>query len=211
MKWLGLIPARGGSKRCPGKNIAELGGKPLLAWTIQAAKDSGIFCHVMVSSDSDAVRSVARMHGAFAAERPDRLARDDTSSLAVVDHHARDWPGIEAIMLLQPTSPFRSAEDIEKAAGMLEAMKADSVVSVIDAPDDLVFCVGHAGRMRPYASPFVQCNGAIYGITTDALSRGEDWYSGVAYAYQMPKERSLDIDSPFDMEIARMMMEKKAA
>lgn len=210
MKMLGLIPARGGSRRLPGKNIADLGGKPLIAWTIETATASGVFDEVAVSSDSPEILDVADRYGAKTIERPGRIARDDTPSLPVVTHalHERN---VDAVMLLQPTSPFRNVDDIKTVADLLSQRNSDSVVSVVDAPGDLVFQIGHANRLRPEGKPLVRCNGAIYAITTAALAAGEDWYSGLAYAYRMPPERSLDIDTQFDLDIARMMLERKAA
>ena len=207
MRVLGIIPARGGSKRCPRKNIADLGGRPLIDWTIQAAVESDVFTALLVSTEDKEIAQVAESCGCSVWDRPPHLARDDTPSLDVVMDvvMAHGVGHFDVIHLLQPTSPFRAASDIGDAHDMLTRSGGDAVVSVIDLPQDNVFEVGHAWRMRPRPSLVVP-NGAIYAITGDALSRGEDWYSGVTYAYKMPRERSLDIDTPLDLEVARLMM-----
>jgi CMP-N,N'-diacetyllegionaminic acid synthase len=205
MNILGLIPARGGSQRAPRKNIADLGGKPLIAWTIEAAKQSQIFTEIVVSTEDHEIATIAAAYGAAVLARPDILARAETPMLPVVKHAANEFPFCDVIVLLQPTSPFRSAEDIIKAATLLKDFDGDSVVSVTDVAEDVVFEIGHANRLREKTN-FVTPNGAIYIITKEALIKGESWYSGLSYAYKMPKERSLDIDTSLDLEIARMML-----
>lgn len=207
MRVLGVIPARGGSKRCPGKNIADLGGRPLIQWTVEAARESGVIDHLVVSSEDEAILQVADSLGVAQVVRPATLARDDTPMLPVVRHsveavHPADP---ELVVLLQPTSPFRSAQDITWAVRLLGHKGGDSVVSVTDVPEDLVFQVRWSDRMEPAPRQFVVPNGAIYILRTEALMRGESWYSGLAYAYRMPKDRSLDIDTPLDLELARLM------
>lgn len=204
VKIIGLIPARGGSKRVERKNIADLGGEPLVAWSIRVALASKSLSSVWVSTEDQAIAHVAWLFGAKHLVRPPELARDDTPMMPVVAHAFDVLVNFDAIMLLQPTSPFRTPADIDAAAALL-GDGADAVVSVTDAPDDLVFELGHANRMRPFQR-LVQCNGAIYLLTRDAFERGLDWYSGISYAYRMPKDRSLDIDTPLDLEIARMMI-----
>ncbi len=207
MRVLGLIPARGGSKRCPGKNTADLGGKPLLQWTVEAARESGVVDHLVVSSEDEAILQLADTLGVAQVPRPVALAQDSTPMLPVVRHaveavHPADP---EVVILLQPTSPFRTAEDIRAALSLMDVKGGDSVVSVTDVPEELVFSVRWADRLEPVSSNFVVPNGAIYVMSTRALMRGETWYSGFSYAYRMPKERSLDIDTPLDLELARMM------
>jgi len=116
----------------------------------------------------------------------------------------------DMIILLQPTSPFRTTQDILNVYDMMLESKGDAVVSVTDGPYDLVFQLGHANRMRT-REDIVVANGAIYAITTRALLGGEDWYSGVSYAYRMPKDRSLDIDTQADFELAKAMLERQTA
>lgn len=205
MKIIGLIPARGGSKRVERKNIADLGGRPLIAWTIEAARTSEALSDVWLSSEDQQICCIGHEYGANPIVRPASLANDRTPSIDVVRDAFDRLANVDAIMLLQPTSPFRTAADINAAADMLGT--GDAVVSVTDAPDDLVFELGHANRLRPFQR-LVQCNGAIYLLTRSAFERGLDWYSGISYAYRMPKERSLDIDTPMDLDIARMIISK---
>jgi len=209
MKILGLIPARAGSQRLPRKNLADLGGLTLLEWTINAARDAALFDTIAVSTDDTEIANLARNRACQVIARPSELARAETEMLPVVKH-ARVLIPSDVIVLLQPTSPFRSAEDINNAYNILRTFKADSVISVSPAPKALAFEIGHANRIRE-AKNIVVPNGALYLITQDHLDTSGDWYNGIAYSYLMPKERSLDIDTQFDLDIAKMMVEKRAA
>jgi len=210
MTVMGLIPARYGSQRIPRKNIADLGGIPLIQWTINAAKASGIFDVLAISTDDSEVAEIAKLNNCLLIERPKELARAETEMLPVVKHARKAVPLAEAIVLLQPTSPFRTAEDVKLSYQQLKTYKADSIVSVVSAPQALAFEVGHAQRLRE-AKNIVVPNGALYLITTEHLDSGGDWYDGYAYAYVMPKERSIDIDVHFDLEMARLMLAQRAA
>ncbi len=203
MKIVGIVPARGGSKRLPRKNVADLGGRPLLDWTLQAARESGIFSKVWVSSEDYEIGSIAHiLQPDCWWRRSPKLALDNTPSIEVVKEINDAMPA-DVYVLLQPTSPFRNAQDIQDA--MKHLWTGDSVISVTEAPSDLAFEVGFAQRLRNVPNIVVP-NGAIYILTKDALDRGESWYSGVTYGYSMPKERSLDIDNGQDLEIARMLV-----
>lgn len=202
MKVLGIIPARGGSKRVPRKNIAELGGKPLLKWTLEAAQRSGIFDELWVSTEDREIGEVAGKHWFM---RDPSLARDDTPSLPVVMEVFNDMP-VDVVILLQPTSPFRTADDINAAFDLFKRQAAMSVISVTDGPSDLAFELGHGGRLRSVPKIVVP-NGAIYILHRMVLEEKLSWYEGPqVYAYHMPKERSLDIDNGVDLELARYMV-----
>lgn len=209
MKTIALIPARGGSKRCPGKNIADLDGRPLIEWSIAVAKASDLFDIIAVTTEDPLIAMAACKADAKLLNRPLELGRDDTPMLPVV-HDAVTQLGNPdgVVVLLQPTSPFRSVHDIDACLALWRKSKADAVVSVTEAPDDLVFEVGHAGRMRPSKNVVVP-NGAVYVITTEALNRGHNWYSGITVAYKMPRDRSLDIDTPADLAMARAFVKFK--
>lgn len=209
MTVLGLIPARAGSQRLPRKNLADLGGMPLIEWTINAAIASGLFDTLAVSTDDNEIAAVAAHRGCTLIMRPKDLAKNETEMLPVVKH-ARAIHPAETIVLLQPTSPFRSAEDILLAYNTFKMFKADSVISVSPAPKALAFEVGHASRLRE-AKNIVVPNGALYIIDKAHLDTGGDWYDGITYSYLMPKERSLDIDTQYDLDIARMFVGKRAA
>lgn len=206
---LGLIPARSGSERLPGKNTIDLGGKPLIAWTIEIARESALFDRVVVSTDDHGVAAVAKSYNCEVIDRPKEIAQADTDSISVVRHACMGMTHGE-ICLLQPTSPFRSVADLDNSLKLLAATDGDAVVSVTEAPNDLAFDLGLGNRLRPKQNVLV-CNGAIYWITAKHLRDGGDWYGGVTYGYPMPKERSLDIDTKADLERARKYLLREAA
>jgi len=201
MKVLGVIPARGGSKRLPKKNLLELGGKPLVKWTLDTAIQSGVFDHLYVSTEDHEIGAVA---GEYWWKRTSELAKDTSSTMSVLlDIVSRH--NVDVTCILQPTSPFRTVEDIKNSLSMLKEYQADSVISTTDAPSDLAFQVRWANRLESLPNIVVP-NGALYWLTTKALDRGETWYSGRVYGYPMPKDRSIDIDTEADLEIARHLL-----
>ncbi len=215
MTAIALIPARGGSKRIPDKNLQIVGGQSLVYRAIKTAFDTKIFTHVVLSTDSEEIAEHAKANfdNLIIYLRPPSLAQDDTPMLPVVKHAAGEYQKQfknppDDIVLLQPTSPFRTATDIKLAYTQYKLSKADAVVSVTEAEPNLVFRVGHAGRMRAEPGVVVP-NGAIYILWIGALLCGHDWYAGITYAYQMPKDRSLDIDTQQDLIMARAGMEQK--
>src|SRR5918911_4592310 len=131
---LGLIPARGGSKGIPGKNLAPLCGRPLVAWTIGAACAARSLDRVVVSTDSEEIAATARELGADVLERPAELARDGTPMRDVLLHALEELGRPEVLVLLQPTSPLRRAEHVDGAVALLRETGADSVVSVAEVP-----------------------------------------------------------------------------
>jgi CMP-N,N'-diacetyllegionaminic acid synthase len=138
MRLLGIIPARGGSKGIPGKNIRPLAGKPLLAYTAEAAQRAGIFARLILTTDSQAIAEAGRALGLDVPfERPPELARDDTPMLPVLQHAVQSLgEPFDAITILQPTAPFRRWQDLRAAAQLLETDEhVDSVVSVEPIPD----------------------------------------------------------------------------
>ena len=223
---LALILARGGSRRLPRKNILELGGKPLIAWSIEAALQSQCNPRVLVSTDN---REIAEASIRWAAEvpfrRPPELAQDNTPSMAPI-LHALDW--LEAneqyrpdcVMLLQPTSPFRSSLDIDRAIGLMDQREADAVVSVgpVHPPPTHLKHVDEAGHLlepslnehfwRQDLPPLYALNGAIYLARREVLMDQRTWYTDQTYAYIMPADRSLDIDTTFDFCVAKCMVEE---
>lgn len=217
MTAIAIIPARGGSKRLPGKNVAQLGERPLIGWAIDSAFEAGLFERVIVTTDDDDIALCVRKYSNNVTifKRPNELAQDNTPMLPVV-RHVMDCIASSMMakptdtVLLQPTSPFRTAEDIRAAYALYKERNADAVISVTDPEDDLVFRVGLAGRIRAVPDVVVP-NGAIYILRAHALMNGQDWYSGLSYAYLMSKERSIDIDTPVDLAMARAALEHHAA
>ena len=228
MKVLGVITARGGSKGIPGKNLKLLGGKPLIAYSIDAAQRSGVFDRLVLSTDDPSIADIGR---AFGCEvpfmRPAELALDSTPHLPVMIHAVawlRDREGYrcDAVMILQPTSPFRTPDDISNAVRLLESSGADSVVGVSAVPphfnpmrilaaDDggmaTLFVSGEPVRRRPVRRQDLPkawaINEAIYLFRTPLLFAAEpSLYGDRTVIYVMPDERSLAIDDPRDWDAA---------
>lgn len=225
MKVLGVMTARGGSKRVPGKNIADLGGKPLIAWSIEVGKAT---CDAVVTStDSERIADVAFEYGSEVVMRPDEISRGEpgmqmkaimhAAAQMSIDHGGRVW---DAILLLQPTSPFRTVQDVATCFKMMEEWPVDSVVSVVQFPErGAVFTIGHAGRLRDVVDrgpsvpgynlsgqPIYRPNGAIFLARTKHLEECGDWFGPRSYGYPMPVNRSVDIDTKNDLEAARALV-----
>jgi CMP-N,N'-diacetyllegionaminic acid synthase len=222
MKILGLITARGGSKGLPGKNVALVAGRPLVAWTVEAALASGRLHRTIVSTDDPAIADICRAHGVEAPFlRPTELARDDSPHQPVLEHAVRwlmkneDWTP-EIVVLLQPTSPLRNAADIDGAVELLLRSKAPSVASITATRTHpyLVRSMDAQGRLTPSVEipsgylrrqdfpPVFELNGAVYVIRTEALLAGEPLVGPETLGFMMPTERSLDIDDPADLKTA---------
>lgn len=222
---LALIPARGGSKGVPGKNICALAGKPLIAWTIEAAQQAVCVDRVVVSSDDAAIVAVARQWGAEVPfVRPPELARDDTPGIDVVLHALACLPDVEWLVLLQPTSPLRTAHDIDAAVARCWEAGAPACVSVTEAPTPpwWLFRLTADGRLQSFlpdrqrpqrrqdAPTLYALNGAVYVARTDWLRRTRSFLTAETVAYAMPAERSVDIDTPLDLEIAACLLRQRA-
>jgi CMP-N,N'-diacetyllegionaminic acid synthase len=230
---LGLITARGGSKSIPRKNVLDVAGKPLIAWTIEAAFASESLDRTIVSTDDHEIAEVCRDWGAEVPFiRPPELARDDSSHHSVAVH-ALQWlenqEGLrpEYLMLLQPTSPLRKAEDIDGAIRFARERQADSVVGVgeserhpyllqrITSDSTLVGFIADAPRpgsvsiRRQVLPPAYFVNGAIYLIKPDLLRNLKTFLSPGSLAYVLPKERSFEVDETWELDLVRMMLEKK--
>lgn len=223
MKILAIIPARGGSKGVPRKNIRDLAGKPLIAWTIEAALASSGLDRVVVSTEDDEIAAISRDLGANVPFlRPPELAFDDTTTLAVLQDvlarlKAEEGYSPEVVMTLQPTSPIRSTEHIDEAISLFGAdSKADSLVSCIEVPHifhpESVMKADDQGYLRPYldhpqptrrqdkAPVFARNGAAIYMTRTGCLD--QFIFGGNLIAYPMDEVSSLDIDSELDLELA---------
>lgn len=222
---LGVIPARAGSKGLPGKNIRLLAGKPLLAYTVEAARKSGVFDFLLVSTDGEEIARAAREAGAEVPFlRPPELATDTAKGIDVL-HHAMQWleergRRFDLVMYLQPTSPLRSCEDIVGACCLLVERNADAVVSVCEAehhpwwtntlPPDL--CMKDflsqeiIGRQRQELPVFYRLNGAIYLAQWGFVRHRDSWFGPRTYAYVMPRERSVDIDEEIDLRFAEALI-----
>jgi N-acylneuraminate cytidylyltransferase/CMP-N,N'-diacetyllegionaminic acid synthase len=226
-KILGIIPARAGSKGIPGKNIKPLAGKPLIIHTIKAALASGVFDFLLVSTDGEDIAEASLSAGAEVPFlRPAELATDSAKSSDVL-RHAMAWcesrgKKFDWVAILQPTSPLRSSEDIINSCKLMIERQAKAVVSVCETahhswlintlPDD--HCLEHfirpeANQIRQQLPVFYLLNGAIYLIQWDYFLKNDSFYGPQTYAYIMPKERSVDIDTPLDFALAEVLLADK--
>lgn len=229
MEILGLIPARGGSKGIPGKNIIPLAGKPLLAYTCEAAFGSNRLSRVLLDTDDLKIATIGKQFGAEAPFlRPDNLAQDDTPILPVIQHALKwleehDGYIPQAVVLLQPTSPLRRREHIDAAVDIFIENKADTVVSVLEVPHQFnpvsVMKLVENGRLKPYHEgsmilrrqdkPRVLArNGpAVLVIRREVIERGQ-LYGERVFPYLMGRIESLDVDDETDLEIAEYWLQR---
>lgn len=220
---LALIPARGGSKGVARKNVRLVGGKPLIAWSIEAALASADVDRVMVSTDDEEIAQTAREYGADILIRPSEFAGDRTPMIDVIEHALTmlDNPigTYEYLLLLQPTAPARIPEDIENAFQAIRASGAESLISVfIDADKHparaytissnflLPYEEEPKGSLRQDLPKVYHRNGAIYLSRIDYIRRNRRLWSDSPQAFVMPKERSLNIDDELDLLIADLLL-----
>ena len=230
---LAIITARGGSKRLPGKNIRPFNGKPLLHWTIQAAQACRELFHDLILStdDEEIVRSAEKAGLRVPYMRPAELATDTAGSLRVVQHvtqwiENRDKVQMDWILILQPTSPLRTAEDIRAAIGMASQSKSqcDSLVSVSELTVHPAFAkrIDVEGYLRCWSTeekegtrrqdagpPAYARNGAIYLTRRDVLVNANSLYGERILPMMMPNERSVDIDTEFDFRFAEFLQQQE--
>jgi CMP-N-acetylneuraminic acid synthetase len=215
-----LIPARRGSKGIPEKNLAPLAGRPLLAWTIEAARASDALTRVVVSTEDDEIAEVARGLGAEVLPRPPELAGDETPMRAVIGHALGELGVPDVLCLLQPTSPLRRAEHVDEAVRLLLESGADCVVSVVEVPhryapeslmalgDGRLVPLDRAAARRQDKRPVLARNGpAVLALRPDRI--GDDLYGGDCRAYLMRPEDSVDVDEPFDLELAEFLLARR--
>ncbi len=222
---LALIPARGGSKGLPGKNILPLDGKPLIAWSIEQALQSNMCDKIVVSTDDEEIAKTARQYGAEVPFlRLRELAADHAKGIDVV-LHAMDWHTkqgelFDLLLLLQPTSPLRDAVDIRKAAELFTQKNAEAVVSVCESehsplwmntigPDLCMkdfLAAAAQNKNRQELNKYYRLNGAIYMGRWDFLEQNQSFFSENTFAYIMPPERSIDIDRELDFRFAEFLL-----
>jgi N-acylneuraminate cytidylyltransferase/CMP-N,N'-diacetyllegionaminic acid synthase len=224
-KILAVIPARGGSKGLPRKNIKLFLDRPLIAWTIEATKASKYIDKTIVSTDDQNIAKVSRRYGAeIPFLRPKRLSRDSSSSEDVAIHSIEYFrnKGIDfdILILLQPTSPLRKHVDIDNAIKTLFRKKAKAVVSVNEAVHTPLWTntLPLDGCMKSFLSSkvinknrqslpkYFQLNGAIFISFIDNFIRKRSFYVNRTFAYIMPKERSVDIDDIIDFKLAEILL-----
>lgn len=224
MNNIAIIPARSGSKGLKDKNIKLLNGKPLLAYTIEAAVNSGIFDKVFVSTDSEKYAEIASSYGAEAYPlRPPELSTDTVGSLSVIryllENETKEW---DTFCLLQPTSPLRTAKHIQEAYHLFESKEADSVVSLVksDKSPNIINKINENGTIENFikinqktytrqAEEFYLPNGAIFIANVKKFLLSEDFYGEYSYPYVMDKQSSIDIDDIYDFKLVELMEEEK--
>ncbi len=226
---LAYIPARSGSKGIKDKNIIDLCGKPLIAYTIEAARQSKYIDRLIVSTDSAEYASVARKYGAEVPFlRPVELATD-TSPEMHTTLHLMEWlekeglAAFDIIIRLQGTSPLRTAKDIDGALTLFFHKNADTIIGVCEARTTPLAMntlpADHSmhdfipewikNKNRQELPTYYQLNGAIFIANWKFIREQKSWFSGKSYAYIMPQERSVDIDNPLDLEFAKFLLENK--
>lgn len=226
MNNIAIIPARSGSKGVVDKNIRYLNGKPLMAYTIEAAIKSRQFNEVMVSTDSEKYADIARKYNASVPFlRSNNNANDNSSTWDVVDEVLNNYGKIgqsfDSFCLLQPTSPLRFADDIVDAYKLFYDKATFAVVSVCEAEHSPLWC-GHLSesyelvdfiekdniKQRQANELFYRINGAIYIVDVKRYYNDKFFYQKGSFAYVMDQEKSIDIDTEFDFWLAEVLLNK---
>jgi N-acylneuraminate cytidylyltransferase len=220
-KVLAIIAARGGSKGLPGKNIIDLGGKPLLAWSIEAARRSRYIDRLILSSEDEEIIAVAEKFGCEVPfRRPHELATDAATIDPVLIHafdHLNET--FDYVVLLQPTSPLRMTRDIDGAIELCDARGAPACVGMCEnsKPVEWMYRVGRDGDINPILGEIVTTrrqelpatfviNGAVYVARVDWYRNSRSFLSPGTVAWRMPRDRSLDIDTELDLMTARALV-----
>ncbi len=237
MKNIAIITARSGSKGLPHKNIKLLAGKPLMVWSIEAALESGMFDTVMVSTDSEEYAKIAREYGAEVPFlRSEATSQDNSNSWDVVaevlDEYKKLGREFDTLMLLQPTSPLRSGEDIRSAYEFLKEKGGKAVVGTCECEfSPMLACqfgsslsygndrrtvreafereynINKTAYLRRQALPnFYRANGSMYLVDVKRFEENHYIYDENCYAYVMPQENSIDVDTELDFVIAEAVL-----
>lgn len=220
-KILAVIPARGGSKGVPRKNIRDLAGKPLIAWTIEEANKSGYIDYLIVSSEDEEILQISRQWGANTPFiRPKKLAEDNTPGIEVVLHAVQECPEYTHVLLLQPTSPLCRAEHIDSFIEQFHSqdMKCSIAVTSPDKHPMWMFTMDDNNQLNPFFKGTIptnrqECpaayaiNGALYMAEIFWLQRNRSFLSEETRGFYMPPEVSLDIDTELDFKICNFLFQ----
>ena len=230
MKNIAIIPARSGSKGLPDKNIRLVNGKPLIAYTIEAALQSGCFDTVHVSTDSEKYAEIAREYGADEPFlRSPELASDTASSWDAVREVLAKYSALgktfDTMMLMQPTSPLRTAQDVKDAYALMQEKNAKSVIAVCEVDHSPLWCdmIPDSGNMKGFGRkdiawvtrqelrPFYRVNGSMYLLSVDGVSIPADdrIYEDDCYALFMDRKKSVDIDSEDDLAMVEFHISRR--
>ncbi|MFJ7408996.1 MULTISPECIES: cytidylyltransferase domain-containing protein [unclassified Lysinibacillus] len=222
-KVLAIIPARGGSKTVPRKNIKDLAGKPLIVWTIEEAKKSKYIDRVIVSSEDKEILQVAQSFGEDVPFlRPAHLAEDTTAGIEPILHALEHFSSYDFVVVLQPTSPLRLVEDIDGCIEQLLQEKAEFCVSVCEVEQSpyWMYTIDNTAKIQPLLKqqslitrrqdlPKVYTlNGAVYIANISLLKQTRNFITEETIAYVMPVERSYDIDTEEDFKICEFLYQK---
>lgn len=203
---LAVIPARGGSKGVPGKNIKTIAGKPLLAWTIRHALAAKTVDRVVVSTEDKKIAAVARKWGAEVLDRPKKLATDKSDTLPVLQHALRNCPA-DILVVLQCTSPIRSHGLIDRCVAKFLRTKADSLGTVFP---DRSYEFGVDMPRRQEIKPRLVDNGNVYVNRADLVLEKGDRYGKRIATLETSREESFEIDEPFDFWLCeKILLERK--
>jgi len=219
---LAVIPARGGSKGLPGKNILPLAGKPLIVWSIEAAKESKYIDTCIVSTDDDRIATVAEKYGCDVPFlRPEELATDESNSSDAILHALEKLEDrYDIVIILQPTSPLRTTEDIDNALELMIGKHAPIVVSICKSNKPIYwhYTLENNRTIKPvYPSKKIVSNrqefpatyipnGALYIAKVDYFKKTKTFYTDKTLGYIMPNERSVDIDSHIDFVLVKALI-----
>jgi CMP-N,N'-diacetyllegionaminic acid synthase len=226
---LAVIPARGGSKRLPGKNILDLAGKPLIAWTIESALDSKYIDRVIVSTNDNKVATISKKYGADVPfMRPDDLSADEATSIDVIlhsmDYFEKVGEQYEYIILLQPTSPLRTLQNINESIELLQNKKCNSVISVCETEHSPLWCntIPSNGNLCGFLDKSIlnkrsqdlpkmyRINGAIYLCNYQCLKKDLSFFSSSkCIAYMMDKSNSIDVDYKIDLDFCNFLIQSR--
>jgi N-acylneuraminate cytidylyltransferase/CMP-N,N'-diacetyllegionaminic acid synthase len=223
--FLAIIPARGGSKRLPNKNILLLAGKPMLLWTVESAMQSKYLDEIILSTDSDDIIKVVENYKIKTIKRPIELASDTAKTVDVVKHVIENIDKkYDFIVLLQPTSPLRTSNHIDEAIEQLIKLNTDAIISVTEVDHSPLWCniLPESLSMENFISEdikhkrsqdlpkFYRLNGAIYICKTKKLIEENTFFlKKNVYAYIMDKKSSIDIDEELDFKLAEVILKEK--
>lgn len=219
--FLAIILARGGSKRLPRKNVLDLAGKPLIAWSIEAGLRSEYIDKVVVSSDDDEILEISKNIGAEIIKRPEEFASDNATSFDGIKHVIDNIENYDYVILLQPTSPLRNTKHIDRAIELLETKNAEAIISVCEMDhsplwsntlDDDLSMVGFLkdevlNKRGQELEKYYRINGAIYICERRIFLKEKSFFiKNDIFAYKMSREASIDIDERIDLKIAETLI-----
>jgi len=204
LRFLGVIPARGGSKGIPRKNIKPIAGKPLIAWSIQAAKSSRLLDDFVVSTDDARIAAIAKKYGAKVINRPRRLATDTATTVSVLQHVLSEMKA-DNIILLQPTSPVRDPGLIDRCIRRFKASKADNLGTGFICK---FMEYGSYTKRRQELKGFFYDDGNVYVVRSNLIRRGK-MHGRRVERMEISREQNFEIDDEFDFWINEQILRKR--